>query len=111
MDFQGSLFGALGSETASIEAPTFDHVVRRELTRGAWVDVCPAWLPEADDVFAAMVQDVPWRAERRQMYDREVAVPACCTRTASASRSPIRPWRGLAAHCRRTTVPSSASRS
>jgi alkylated DNA repair dioxygenase AlkB len=70
MDFQGSLFG-----TASIEAPTFDRLERRELTRGAWVDVCPAWLPEADEVFAAMLGDVPWRAERRQMYDREVAVP------------------------------------
>ncbi|GAA4741180.1 alpha-ketoglutarate-dependent dioxygenase AlkB [Nocardioides endophyticus] len=75
MDFQGSLFGAPSFGTASVDAPTFDRVVRRELTRGAWVDICPAWLPEADDVFAAMVQDVPWRAERRQMYDREVAVP------------------------------------
>jgi alkylated DNA repair dioxygenase AlkB len=70
MDFQGSLFGA-----PTVEAPTFDRVERRELTRGAWVDVCPTWLPEADDVFATMVRDVPWRAERRQMYDREVDVP------------------------------------
>ena len=70
MDFQGSLF-----EAPSVEAPTFDRVERRELTRGAWVDVCPAWLPEADEVFAAMVRDVPWHAERRQMYDREVDVP------------------------------------
>ena len=70
MDFQGSLFGA-----PTIEAPTFDRVERRTLTRGAWVDVCPTWLPEADDVFATLVRDVPWRAERRQMYDREVDVP------------------------------------
>ena len=45
------------------------------LTRGAWVDVCRDWLPDADAVFASLVADVPWRAERRQMYDREVAVP------------------------------------
>ena len=70
MDFQGSLFGA-----PTVEAPIFDGLERRELTRGAWVDVCPAWLPEADDVFELMVRDVPWRAERRQMYDREVDVP------------------------------------
>jgi alkylated DNA repair dioxygenase AlkB len=70
MDFQGSLF-----EAPTVEAPTFDRVERRELTRGAWVDVVPTWLPEADDVFATMVQDVPWRAERRQMYDRVVDVP------------------------------------
>ncbi|HEX5089534.1 MAG TPA: alpha-ketoglutarate-dependent dioxygenase AlkB, partial [Nocardioides sp.] len=43
--------------------------------RGAWVDVARGWLPEADDVFATLVREVPWRAERRQMYDREVDVP------------------------------------
>jgi alkylated DNA repair dioxygenase AlkB len=70
MDFQGSLF-----EAPAVQAPTFERVERRELSRGAWVDVCPDWLPEADDVFATMVRDVPWHAERRQMYDREVDVP------------------------------------
>ncbi len=45
------------------------------LSRGAWVDVCRGWLPEADDVLARLVADVPWRAERRQMYDRLVEVP------------------------------------
>ena len=29
----------------------------------------------ADDVLARLVADVPWRAERRQMYDRVVDVP------------------------------------
>ena len=33
------------------------------------------WLPDADDVFATLVAEVPWRAERRQMYDRVVDVP------------------------------------
>ena len=33
------------------------------------------WLPDADDVFEVMVRDVPWRADRRQMYDRIVDVP------------------------------------
>ena len=70
MDFQGTLFGA-----PVAEAPSFAGLERRMLTRGAWVDVCRGWLPEADDVFAAMVRDVPWRAERRQMFDREVDVP------------------------------------
>ena len=64
MDFQGSLFGA------TIEAPTFDGVERTPLSRGAWIDIGRGWLPEADEVFATLVRDVPWRAERRQMYDR-----------------------------------------
>ena len=75
MDFQGSLFEALAVEASTVEAPACDRIARRGLSRGAWVDVCPAWLPEADEIFATMVRDVPWRAERRQMYDREVAVP------------------------------------
>lgn len=70
MDFQGSLF-----EAPTIEAPVFDGVERTALSRGAWIDIARGWLPEADDVFATLVRDVPWRAERRQMYDREVDVP------------------------------------
>ena len=53
----------------------FAGIERTALTRGAWVDVARAWLPDADDVFATLVRDVPWRAERRQMYDRVVDVP------------------------------------
>ena len=68
MDFQGSLFSAP-------VAPSFDAVERMRLSRGAWVDVARSWLPEADEVFETLVRDVPWRAERRQMYDREVDVP------------------------------------
>lgn len=70
MDFQGSLFTA-----PAVEAPAFDRVSRRLLSRGAWIDVVPAWLPEADEVFSTLLHEVPWRAERRQMYDREVDVP------------------------------------
>ncbi|QWF21583.1 alpha-ketoglutarate-dependent dioxygenase AlkB [Nocardioides sp. LMS-CY] len=70
MDFQGSLF-----EAPAVEAPTFDRVERRPLTGGAWIDVCRTWLPAPDEVFTTLVHDVPWRAERRQMYDREVDVP------------------------------------
>ena len=53
----------------------FEGLQRRELTDGAWVDVARTWLPDADDVFETLVADVPWRAERRQMYDRVVDVP------------------------------------
>ncbi|HEU5454350.1 MAG TPA: alpha-ketoglutarate-dependent dioxygenase AlkB [Nocardioides sp.] len=55
--------------------PALDDAERTALTRGAWVDCRRTWLPGADDVFATLVADVPWRAERRQMYDRVVDVP------------------------------------
>jgi alkylated DNA repair dioxygenase AlkB len=48
---------------------------RRELAGGAWVDVLPGWLSGADTVFEQLVEQVPWRAERREMYDAMVRVP------------------------------------
>ncbi len=48
---------------------------RHELAHGAWVDVRPGWLASGDELFAALVRDVPWRAERRKMYDSIVDVP------------------------------------
>ncbi len=70
VDFQSTLFapgqaGDLG----------FDGLERHQLGAGAWVDVARGWLPDPDDVFTTMVSDVPWRAERRRMYDRIVDVP------------------------------------
>ena len=70
MDFQGTLFDAGRSAV-----PPLDGIERRRLTRGAWVDVLRNWLPQAGEVFETLVRDVPWRAERRQMYDRIVDVP------------------------------------
>lgn len=68
MDFQSTLFEA-GTSLVPLRPE------RRVLGRGAWVDVQRGWLPEADAVFASLVSAVPWRAERRQMYDRMVDVP------------------------------------
>ncbi|WP_141012486.1 alpha-ketoglutarate-dependent dioxygenase AlkB [Nocardioides sambongensis] len=68
MDFQATLF-------ADQPATAFADPSRRELSAGAWVDVARNWLPAADEVFTALAEQVPWRAERRQMYDRLVDVP------------------------------------
>ena len=65
MQFQGTLFDA-----GPGLAPD-----RTTLARGAWLDVQRNWLGDADDVLATMAREVPWRAERRQMYDRVVDVP------------------------------------
>lgn len=70
MDFQTTLFEAAPSGLRS-----FEGLERRELGQGAWVDVLRSWVPEADDVLATLVREVPWRAEKRQMYDRVVDVP------------------------------------
>ncbi len=48
---------------------------RVPLSRGAWVDVQRGWLTGSAPLFARLAQAVPWRAERRRMYDRTVDVP------------------------------------
>ena len=52
-----------------------ETVERAELAGGAWVDVRPGWLAGADELFGRLLETVPWRAERRKMYDRVVDVP------------------------------------
>jgi alkylated DNA repair dioxygenase AlkB len=50
-------------------------VRRTPLDRGAWVDLRPGWLAGSAAVFARLADAVPWRAEKRHMYDRVVDVP------------------------------------
>ncbi|MQA27357.1 MAG: alpha-ketoglutarate-dependent dioxygenase AlkB, partial [Micromonosporaceae bacterium] len=72
-DLQGSLFD-LGSD----DGPRLGDLAglrRTELPRGAWIDVLPGWLAGSDALFARLVDTVPWRAERRAMYERTVDVP------------------------------------
>ncbi|MGW1636074.1 alpha-ketoglutarate-dependent dioxygenase AlkB [Streptomyces lavendulae] len=68
---QGSLF----DQTDEIRLGPLSSVRRTLLGAGAWVDRLPGWLAGADALFERLAADVPWRAERRQMYDRQVEVP------------------------------------
>ena len=72
MALQGSLLD-LGDE---IELRELGAGLRRaELGRGAWVDYRPGWLAGADELFDVLRHEVPWHAERREMYERMVDVP------------------------------------
>jgi alkylated DNA repair dioxygenase AlkB len=51
------------------------RVRRHPLTRGAWVDHLPGWVSGSDLVLETLLGDIGWRAERREMYEREVDVP------------------------------------
>jgi alkylated DNA repair dioxygenase AlkB len=50
-------------------------VQRQPLSDGAWVDIRPGWLGDADALFDRLYQTVPWQAEQRLMYERIVDVP------------------------------------
>ena len=71
MDFQTSLFAPPESRVPPTSPGSSARADPRRLGRRR----SAAWLPDADDVFETLVRDVPWRAERRQMYDRVVDVP------------------------------------
>jgi alkylated DNA repair dioxygenase AlkB len=51
------------------------HPERVPLSHGAWVDVQRGWLTGSVPLFTRLAAVVPWRAERRRMYDRTVDVP------------------------------------
>src|ERR1700684_3665208 len=75
VDFQESLLDFLDEQPTEARPGSLDVARRAPLSRGAWVDVRPGWLTGAADLFGQLVEQVPWRAEKRQMYDRVVDVP------------------------------------
>jgi alkylated DNA repair dioxygenase AlkB len=69
---QGSLFDTVDEVgLRSLGA----QVRRTTLAHGAWIDLRQGWLTGADELFSRLAREVPWHAERRHMYDREVDVP------------------------------------
>ncbi|MFD3837910.1 alpha-ketoglutarate-dependent dioxygenase AlkB [Streptomyces sp. NPDC058642] len=68
---QASLF----DQTDEIRLGRLDGVRRTALGHGAWIDVLPGWLGGSDALFEQLAAEVPWRAERRTMYDHVVDVP------------------------------------
>jgi alkylated DNA repair dioxygenase AlkB len=69
--FQASLFDS----EQDFGLGEIDGSARISLTDGAWLDVVPGWLRGADALFERLASAVPWRAERRRMYDHVVSVP------------------------------------
>ncbi|AYC43616.1 MULTISPECIES: alpha-ketoglutarate-dependent dioxygenase AlkB [Streptomyces] len=68
---QGSLF----DQTDQLRLGSLDGIRRTVLGLGAWIDVLPGWLTGSDTLFEQLADEVPWRAERRTMYDHVVDVP------------------------------------
>ncbi|MET7323242.1 alpha-ketoglutarate-dependent dioxygenase AlkB [Streptomyces sp. NPDC005549] len=68
---QGSLF----DQTDEVRLGPLDGLRRTHLGAGAWIDLLPGWLSGADALFERLSAEVPWRAERREMYERVVDVP------------------------------------
>lgn len=63
-----------------VQGALFEHSQRRDLGGGAWIEARSGWLdepiaPDGRTLFDELLSAIPWRAERRQMYDRVLDVP------------------------------------
>ncbi|MFC6154253.1 alpha-ketoglutarate-dependent dioxygenase AlkB [Nocardioides yefusunii] len=75
MHFQSTLFASDATTPAPLRPDRTWLSSGTEHQSAAWVDVQRGWLGDPDGVFATMAEEVPWHAERRQMYERLVHVP------------------------------------
>ncbi len=69
---QDTLFSA-GEEV--LLRPVSEGLARTALGQGAWLDFRPGWVGGAGELFTRLENTVPWRSERRAMYERVVDVP------------------------------------
>jgi len=84
-------------------------VRRTTLDRGAWVDLRRSWLTGSGPVFERLSESaglVPWRAERRHMYDKVVAVPRllCFYGEDAPLPDPVSQLRRRSTHAPRSSV-------
>jgi alkylated DNA repair dioxygenase AlkB len=70
-EWQQSLFDAT-DQVALGELPSPGST---DLGAGAWIEHHPRWVSRHDLLFDRLSRSVPWRLERRTMYDRTVDVP------------------------------------
>ncbi|NQX34775.1 alpha-ketoglutarate-dependent dioxygenase AlkB [Herbiconiux sp. VKM Ac-2851] len=86
IDFQTSLFDDLDADPGL--EPLGGTVERTMLGDGAWVDLRPGWVTNSDALFERLAVDVPWQADKREMYDRVVDVPRLVSRFGVGSLYP-----------------------
>jgi alkylated DNA repair dioxygenase AlkB len=69
----------VGTRIQGVQGSLFELNERRQLGDGAFIEIRAGWLstatPGEEGLLDALLSTVPWRAERRQMYDRVVDVP------------------------------------
>ena len=71
----GAVQGSLLDDLEDVGLRSLAPMQRTQLAHGAWIDLRRGWLTGAGVLFERLAREVPWRGERRQMYDRVVDVP------------------------------------
>ncbi len=81
---------------------------REWLDGGAWIEFESHWLTGSHSLFEQLLASVPWRAERRRMYDRIVDVPRLVSYYGEADELPDRVAEVKLALCQRYRDESAA---
>jgi alkylated DNA repair dioxygenase AlkB len=85
--WQASLFDG-GEVSCDVD---FAGVQRRELADDAWVDHAHQWLSGADELFAQLLEQAPWRQKDIWMYDKRVLEPRLTARWSLGEQEPPLP--------------------
>lgn len=78
----------------AVQESLFECNERKALGDGAWIDIRSGWLTRADTLFDELMTTVPWRAERRTMYDQVLAVPRLLSFHDLTAQEPPHPMLG-----------------
>lgn len=60
-------------------ALSYERLTRARLDRNSWVDHCPGWLADADELMAELAETAAWTQRVRPMYDAMVTEPRLVT--------------------------------
>jgi alkylated DNA repair dioxygenase AlkB len=71
---QGGQLSLLGNGDPSLE-PGWGSLQHMQLDASAWVEYRPSWVQGQQALMDALCTSTTWHQQRREMYDREVAVP------------------------------------
>lgn len=74
IEYQATLLDTALPEPSEGFTP-LGRITRVRLSSTAWVDHVPGWLTGSEPLFERLLSELPWVAERRWMYSRELDIP------------------------------------
>jgi len=91
--WQPDLFASSGETRV---APTTARGRRIELDAASWVECYPGWLAGSDDLFACLLEALPWEQRERPMFEKVVLEPRLTAQIDDLAEVPHRGLRDCA---------------
>lgn len=83
--WQPSLFGGAPTIHGGSHEP---HAQRVQLDASSWIELVPGWLTNADDLFASLLDKLPWEQRKRPMFEQIVLEPRLTAEIHDLARVP-----------------------